>query len=143
MADMSAVTPLPASEPGAFHAVETAWHALAVVQASVTSMEESAARIVAAELAGLIALWTQLFTFERAPQVLAWSAWLALAGALLLLAPVVTPRRLARFWTSMVEPFVRSTFWGHEWATRSCLHRQRCAGRPGEAWDRPTRVSCR
>lgn len=100
---MTTVTPLARPAPESPRAVETAWHALAVVQASVTSMEESATRIVAAQLAGLIALWTQLFTWEDGlPEVLAWSAWVALVGGILLLAPVVTPRRLARFWTSIL-----------------------------------------
>jgi hypothetical protein len=103
---MSAVAPRPRTEPeraDQLHAVETAWHALAVVQASVTSMEESATRIVAAQLAGLIALWTQLFTWhDPVPRGFAWAAWSLLVVSLLLLAPVVTPRRLARFWTSIL-----------------------------------------
>lgn len=103
---MSAVAPPPRTEPqraDQLHAVETAWRALAVVQASVTSMEESATRIVAAQLAGLIALWTQLFTWnDPVPRAFAWAAWILLVVSLLLLAPVVTPRRLARFWTSIL-----------------------------------------
>lgn len=97
---------LPGTEPprsDRFHAVETAWHVLSVVQASVTSMEESATRIVAAQLAGLIALWSQLYTWDDpAPRALAWTAWIVLVASLLLLAPVVTPRRLTRFWTSII-----------------------------------------
>jgi hypothetical protein len=34
--------------------------------------------------------------------VLAWIAWAVLLGALGFLSPVVTPRRLARFWASIL-----------------------------------------
>jgi hypothetical protein len=54
-------------------------------------------------VAGFVALWTQLKTFESGPpRVLAWIAWALLLGALGSLAPVVTPRRLARFWASIL-----------------------------------------
>ena len=57
-------------------AVETAWHVLGVVQLSVARLEDGATRVAAAQVAGLIALWTQLSSFENGPpQVLAWIAW--------------------------------------------------------------------
>jgi len=78
--------------------VETAWHVLRFVQESVARLEDGATRVAAAQVAGFVALWTQLTTFERGPpRVLAWIAWAILLGALGSLAPVVTPRRLARF----------------------------------------------
>lgn len=66
---------------------------------TVTSLEESTTRVAAAQVAGLIALWTQLSTFDTpAAPALAWLAWLLLVISLLLLARLVAPRRLARFW---------------------------------------------
>jgi len=83
--------------------VETAWHVLRFVQESVARLEDGATRVAAAQVAGFVALWTQLTTFERGPpRVLAWIAWAILLGALGSLAPVVTPRRLARFWASVL-----------------------------------------
>jgi hypothetical protein len=50
-----------------------------------------------------VALWTQLYTFESGPpRALAWTAWVFLLSAVTSLAPVVTPRRLARFWTRIL-----------------------------------------
>jgi hypothetical protein len=85
-------------------AVETAWQVLGVVQLSVARLEDSATRLAAAQVAGFIALWTQLSSFEQgAPRVLAWIAWGILLAAVIWLAPVVMPRRLGRFWSSIVS----------------------------------------
>jgi hypothetical protein len=80
-----------------------AWELLEFGRESVASLEDGATRIAAAQVAGLIALWTQLGTFEDGPpEVLAWLAWGLLVVSVSLLAPTVTPRRLARFWESML-----------------------------------------
>jgi hypothetical protein len=80
-----------------------AWELLEFGRESVASLEDGATRIAAAQVAGLIALWTQLGTFEDGPpEVLAWSAWGLLVVSVSLLAPTVTPRRLARFWEGML-----------------------------------------
>ena len=80
-----------------------AWELLEFGRESVASLEDGATRIAAAQVAGLIALWTQLGTFEDGPpEVLAWLAWGLLVVSVSLLAPTVTPRRLARFWEDML-----------------------------------------
>jgi hypothetical protein len=80
-----------------------AWELLEFGRESVASLEDGATRIAAAQVAGLIALWTQLGTFENGPpEVLAWFAWGLLVVSVSLLAPTVTPRRLARFWEGML-----------------------------------------
>ena len=80
-----------------------AWELLEFGRESVASLEDGATRVAAAQVAGLIALWTQLGTFENGPpEVLAWLAWGLLVVSVSLLAPTVTPRRLARFWEGML-----------------------------------------
>jgi hypothetical protein len=62
-------------------------------------MEDTATRVVAAQVAGLIALWTQLYTFEEpVPHALGWVSWGLLLVSIGWLGRLVTPRRLARFW---------------------------------------------
>ena len=62
-------------------------------------------RVAAAQIVGLIALWTQLYTFnEVVPAILAWMALLLLVVSVLYLARLVTPRRLASFWESVPTP---------------------------------------
>ena len=76
-----------------------AWRLLDVSRASVRSLEESTTRVGATQTAGLIALWTQLHTFDdRLAEALVWAAWAILVVSLLVLARLVAPRRLARFW---------------------------------------------
>lgn len=83
-------------------AVRVAWEVLHLVEVSVRSIEDTATRVVAAQVAGLIALWTQLGTFENGPpEVLAWTAWAILVVSIVGLGVVVTPRRVTRFWTSL------------------------------------------
>jgi hypothetical protein len=78
------------------------WHLLQFMRDSLTSLEEQATRIAAGQIAGLIAIWTQLDTFEAGlPHSLAWAAWAVLLLAIVRLAPLVTPRRLARFWKGL------------------------------------------
>jgi hypothetical protein len=85
-------------------AVRVAWEMLHLVQLSVRSIEETATRVVAAQVAGLIALWTQLGEFEDGPpEVLAWAAWAVLVVSIVGLGVVVTPRRVSRFWTALSD----------------------------------------
>jgi hypothetical protein len=78
------------------------WHLLHFMRDSLTSLEEQATRVLAGQIAGFIALWTQLHTFDGGlPRSLAWAAWGLILAALARLAPVVTPRRLARFWSGL------------------------------------------
>jgi hypothetical protein len=82
--------------------VRIAWEILHLLQLSVRSIEDTATRVVAAQIAGLIALWTQLGTFENGPsEVLAWTAWTILLGSIVALGVVVTPRRVTRFWNRL------------------------------------------
>jgi hypothetical protein len=47
----------------------------------------------------VIALWTQLGTFEEGvPKAFAWLAWAALLVSIGILAVRITPRRLSDFW---------------------------------------------
>jgi hypothetical protein len=63
------------------------------------ALEETASRVLAAQVAGTIALWTQLHTFEDGPpEVMAWLALLLLAGSICFLGLFLRPRRLVRFW---------------------------------------------
>jgi hypothetical protein len=82
--------------------VRIAWEILHLLQLSIRSIEDTATRVVAAQVAGLIALWTQLGNFENGPpEVLAWTAWAILVGSILALGVVVTPRRVTRFWNRL------------------------------------------
>ena len=82
--------------------VRVAWQVLHLVELSVRSVEDTATRVVAAQVAGLIALWTQLGQFENGPpEVLAWAAWAILLVSIVGLGVVITPRRVSRFWTAL------------------------------------------
>jgi hypothetical protein len=82
-----------------------AWQLAQFTRAHVTSMEEQATRVVAAQVAGLIALWTQLGNFDGdAARILAWASWVTLILSITSLGPVVTPRRIARFWEHLPLP---------------------------------------
>jgi hypothetical protein len=85
-------------------AVRVAWEMLHLVELSVRRLEETATRVVAAQVAGLIALWTQLGNFENGPpEALAWGAWAILLVSIVGLGVVVTPRRVSRFWTALSD----------------------------------------
>lgn len=74
-----------------------------MLQESLTSIEETASRILAAQIAGTIALWTTLFTFENGPpRVLAWIALGVLIGSVALLGAFMRPSRVVRFWDRVV-----------------------------------------
>jgi hypothetical protein len=79
--------------------IRVGWELLHLLQLSVRSLEDTATRVVAAQIAGLIALWTQLYTFEEAvPRSLVWAAWVVLILSIVLLGMRISPRRLAFFW---------------------------------------------
>lgn len=79
--------------------IRVGWELLHLLQLSVRSLEDTATRVVAGQIAGLIALWTQLYTFEEAlPHAFAWAGWALITIAIWVLALRVTPRRLSRFW---------------------------------------------
>jgi hypothetical protein len=79
--------------------IRVGWELLHLLQLSVRSLEDTATRVVAGQIAGLIALWTQLYTFEEAvPKSLVWAAWAVLILSIGVLGLRITPRRLATFW---------------------------------------------
>ena len=91
--------PLPTTREGADARVRVGWELLHLLQLSVRSLEDTATRVAPGQIAGLIALWTQLYTFEeRVPHALAWLAWGLLLAAVAVLAGRITPRRLRAFW---------------------------------------------
>jgi hypothetical protein len=68
------------------------WDFVHFLGSHVESMETRAAIIVPAQLAGAIALWTQLYTFEETiPRTLAWISWAALIVGLIVAAWITTP----------------------------------------------------
>jgi hypothetical protein len=76
-------------------------------RAALLSLEERATRLVPALVAGVVALWTQLGSFDAgAAEILAWNAWTLLIVALLNLGLLVMPKRLAQFWDGLVPPEV-------------------------------------
>ena len=70
-----------------------------MLQANLLSLELTVSRVLAAQVAGLITLWTQLYTFEEsAPKVLAWIAFVVFMISVSALGLLVRPRRIVRFW---------------------------------------------
>lgn len=83
-------------------AVEVAWRLLDVSREHVRTLEDSVTRVAAAQIGGLIALWTQLYTFDAVlTRGLAYAALALLITSMLLLAWLATPQRLTRFWDSV------------------------------------------
>jgi hypothetical protein len=75
------------------------WELLRVLQESLMGLEETASRVLAAQVAGTIALWTQLYTFEDGPpEVMAWGSLFVFIGSVCFLGAFLRPRRLVRFW---------------------------------------------
>jgi hypothetical protein len=96
---LTAVEPLLRTRDDISAGIRVGWELLHLLQLSVRSLEDTATRVVAAQIAGLIALWTQLYTFEEAiPRSLVWAAWGVLILSIGLLGMRITPRRLAVFW---------------------------------------------
>jgi hypothetical protein len=63
------------------------------------SLEETASRVLAAQVAGTITLWSQLHTFEEGPpEALAWLALFIFIVSIGVLAFLLRPRRIVRFW---------------------------------------------
>jgi hypothetical protein len=55
--------------------------------------------VLAAQVAGTITLWSQLYTFEESlPEVLAWIALLLFVCGVAALGALLRPRRVTRFW---------------------------------------------
>lgn len=79
------------------HAEYEAWEFVHFLTAHLGSLETRAAILMPAQVAALIALWTQLYTFEETvPHALVWTAWAALVLALVEAAWLITPNRLYR-----------------------------------------------
>jgi hypothetical protein len=73
------------------------------------ALEETASRVLAAQVAGTIALWTQLHTFEEGlPEVMAWVALIAFVVSICFLGLFLRPRRLMRFWDHAIPDEVFS-----------------------------------
>jgi hypothetical protein len=82
--------------------IRVRWELLHLLQLSVRSLEDSGTRVIAGQVAGLIALWTQLYTFEEdVPKALAWFAWAALVVSIVVLGVRIMPRRLSFFWQQL------------------------------------------
>lgn len=77
------------------YAEREGWEFVHFLGAHLASLETRAAILIPAQVAALIALWSQFFTFEEAlPHTLAWVAWGFLALALFGAGWLVTPERL-------------------------------------------------
>jgi hypothetical protein len=92
---------LPSPPPGHVdaieHSLEEGWDFIHFLGSHVESMETRAAIIVPTQLAGAIALWTQLYTFEETiPHALAWAAWSLLIVGLIVAAWITTPGRIRK-----------------------------------------------
>ena len=94
--------PAPADNPPAnagvvSYAEYEAWEFVHFLSGHLASLETRAAIIMPAQVAALIAVWTQLYTFEEdLPHALAWAAWAALILGLVEAAWLITPNRLSR-----------------------------------------------
>lgn len=75
---------------------------LSVLQATLALVDLRAMNLTALLLASLIALWTQLHAFTDVAAILAWSAWIVLVAALLVMARVMLPHRLVRLGDSII-----------------------------------------
>jgi hypothetical protein len=96
---LCAIEPLLRTRDDADAGIRVGWELLHLLQLSVRSLEDTATRVVAGQIAGLIALWTQLYTFEEPlPQSLAWASWVLLIASITVLGVRITPRRLSTFW---------------------------------------------
>jgi hypothetical protein len=91
------------SEPRPEPSLRVAWELMRLSEAGLLSLEERGSRIVPAQVAGLVALWTTLHNFSGgAPKSLAWAGWAVLLVSIATLAPLLAPRRVARFWGGLV-----------------------------------------
>jgi hypothetical protein len=107
ISDLGSARAGPVAQADMNNTMRAAWELVGALRASLVSLEERATRVVPAEIAALIALWTQLYAFEPgSSQILGWAAWAVLIVAILVVATLVMPSRLARFWDSLVPPEV-------------------------------------
>jgi hypothetical protein len=75
------------------------WELVELLQESLMALEQTASRVLAAQVAGTIALWSQLHTFEEGPpEVMAWVALLLFVGSICFLGLFLRPRKVVRFW---------------------------------------------
>jgi hypothetical protein len=75
------------------------WELVRLLQESLVTLEATASRVLAAQVAGTIALWTQLYTFEDGPpEIMAWIALIAFVASICFLGVFLRPRRIVRFW---------------------------------------------
>jgi hypothetical protein len=98
-------SPAESDEPDMDVTMRAAWELIKSLRAGLLSLEERATRLVPALVAGVVALWTQLGSFDTgAAEIVAWLAWALLIVALLSLGILVMPKRLAHFWDGLVPP---------------------------------------
>jgi hypothetical protein len=96
----------PSVEPPTLHEVtqvrgrtRVGWELARLLQETLVSLEQTASRVLAAEVAGAIALWTQLYTFEEdVPEAIGWIALLTFIVSICVLGLFIRPRRIIRFW---------------------------------------------
>jgi hypothetical protein len=80
------------------------WGLVHALQEAVSTLEAQAMGVAAIQLAGLISIWTQLYTFDEALGVaLVWTAWAMLVVAVAVMASLVVPRPLATGWRRVLE----------------------------------------
>jgi hypothetical protein len=85
------------------------WELVRLLQESLMALEETASRVLAAQVAGTIALWTQLHTFEEGPpKFMAWIALLLWVGSICFLGLFLRPRKVVRFWDRAIPDEVFS-----------------------------------
>ena len=76
---------------------------LAVLQSTLALLDSRAMNLTALLLASLVGLWTQLHGFPMTvPAVMAWSAWIVLVVALLVMSRVMLPHRLVNLGDSFL-----------------------------------------
>ena len=75
------------------------WELVRLLQESLMALEETASRVLAAQVAGTIALWTQLHTFEEGPpEAMAYAALFLWVGSICFLGLFLRPKKVVRFW---------------------------------------------
>lgn len=79
------------------------WNLLVVLQGTLALVDLRAMNLTTLLFAGVVGVWTQLHAFSAgAPAVLAWLAWALLIVALVVMARVMLPHRLARLGDSVI-----------------------------------------
>jgi hypothetical protein len=92
---------LSAAAQGSTRSERETWNFAHFLSAHLASLETRAAILIPAQVSALIAIWTQLYTFEETvPHTLVWIAWAVLILGLVGAAWLITPGKLHR--TSIV-----------------------------------------